>query len=94
MFLYCSHARILLESATDEGGTFMDKTRVSEAVPNALAGLVRVIDDMDRRYFVLALELRRRGGMGFPARRHQARRGHVGEARRRRYVLRLRGRAA
>jgi hypothetical protein len=43
----------------------MDKTRVSEAVPNALAGLVRMIDDMDRRYFVLALELGAEEGWDF-----------------------------
>ncbi len=43
----------------------MDNTRVSEAAPNAPAGLVRMIDDMDRRYFVLALELGAEEGWDF-----------------------------
>jgi len=43
----------------------MDKTRVSEPAPNVLAGLVRAVEDMDRRYFVLALELVAEEGWDF-----------------------------
>ncbi len=43
----------------------MDKTRVSEATPNALPGLVRAVEDMDRRYLVLALELGAEEGWDF-----------------------------
>ncbi len=43
----------------------MDKTRVSRSCPERTAGLVRMIDDMDRRYFVLALELGAEEGWDF-----------------------------